>query len=153
MITIHDLANHRLKREARTGDDFKEAGLHILGGCKRCEATLASYNAYPSTTGYWLCKDCIGEDEGFETPEHFASFEKGQGLDGSIKQSIEARGMEGARNELERYQEVLEALCEMSNGEDRVLFVKAFKRIQGLLILVSRGQCPVCEVTNCICRI
>ncbi len=31
---------------------------------------LGAYNAYPSTSGYWRCADCIG-DTGFTTIEEF----------------------------------------------------------------------------------
>lgn len=61
MITIKELAEHRLKRPAVNGQDYLDAGLDIMGGCLRCEASLAAYNGYPSKSGYWCCKDCIGD--------------------------------------------------------------------------------------------
>lgn len=62
MITIQQLAEYRLGREAKTGDDFYDAGFEILGGCQSCGASIAAYNAYPSKSGYWKCADCIGDD-------------------------------------------------------------------------------------------
>ena len=66
MITILQLANHRLGQEARTAEDFALAGFHMIGGCSVCHATIAVYNAYPSHDGYWKCEDCIG-DTGWPT--------------------------------------------------------------------------------------
>jgi hypothetical protein len=60
-ITSLELASHRLEREARNGADFEEANIPIMGGCEGCGASLAAYNAYPSTTGFLRCSDCIGE--------------------------------------------------------------------------------------------
>lgn len=60
-VTILAIAAHRLGRTPVTGGDFEEAGLAIMGGCAGCGATLAAYNAYPSTDGYWHCSDCIGD--------------------------------------------------------------------------------------------
>lgn len=65
-LTVLDLATQMLSRPARTGADFAEAGFDIMGGCARCEASIAAYNAYPSTSGYWRCAGCIDED-GFRT--------------------------------------------------------------------------------------
>ena len=63
--------------KAKTGDratytveDHRWAGVDILGGCQICAATIASYNAYPSTFGYWRCADCIAGD-GFATVEDY----------------------------------------------------------------------------------
>jgi hypothetical protein len=67
-ITIKDLASHRLGFEASNGQHFYDAGLDILGGCAGCEASLAAYNGYPSKSGYWKCKDCIGPN-GWDTVE------------------------------------------------------------------------------------
>jgi hypothetical protein len=61
MVTIMDLATHRLGRPASTEEDFREAGLSMFGGCV-CTATIAAYNAHPSKAGYWRCSDCIGTD-------------------------------------------------------------------------------------------
>jgi hypothetical protein len=68
-VTILTLAEHRLGREARTGADFTEAGLPIMGGCEGCGASIAAYNAYPSVTGYLRCADCIG-DLGYADAQH-----------------------------------------------------------------------------------
>ena len=66
-VTILELATFRLGREARNGADFEEAELPIMGGCQCCGATVAAYNACPSTSGYLRCAGgCIGED-GFAT--------------------------------------------------------------------------------------
>lgn len=68
-ITVLDLAVYRLGEapERMTGADFEKAGLPIFGGCQHCEASIAAYNAYPSTTGYLRCADCIG-DLGWDKP-------------------------------------------------------------------------------------
>jgi hypothetical protein len=73
MITVLQLANHILGREAITGDDFYEAGLPMMGGCGPCGASIACYNSHPSKTGYLLCEDCVG-DKGFETVEEAKAF-------------------------------------------------------------------------------
>jgi hypothetical protein len=54
-----------------SGADIAAVGLAILGGCCRCAATIAAYNAYPSKNGYWMCGDCIGEagEVGYATVE------------------------------------------------------------------------------------
>jgi hypothetical protein len=44
------------------------------GGCQGCQASIAVYNAYPSTSGYWRCADCIGTD-GFATVADFTAHE------------------------------------------------------------------------------
>jgi len=62
MITAMELAEFRLGREARTGTDFEEARIPIMGGCSVCGASIAAYNAYPARDGYWRCEDHIGED-------------------------------------------------------------------------------------------
>lgn len=53
-----------------SGAEFNRVGIPFMGGCQGCGATLAAYNAYPSTTGYWRCDMCIG-DMGFATVEAF----------------------------------------------------------------------------------
>jgi hypothetical protein len=67
-ITICDLADFRLGHKAENGQDFYDANLNIMGGCQVCHASIAAYNAFPSKTGYWRCKDCIG-DLGFHTAQ------------------------------------------------------------------------------------
>lgn len=61
MVTILQVAEHRLGRAATNGADFEEAGLAIMGGCMVCGASLAAYNGYPSRAGYWCCRGCLGE--------------------------------------------------------------------------------------------
>ena len=66
-ITILDLAKHRGAREGDgggiNGGEFDRVGLPIMGGCEVCGATIAAYNACPSTSGYLRCASgCIGED-------------------------------------------------------------------------------------------
>jgi hypothetical protein len=73
-ITVLMLAEFILGREARTGQDFADAGLPMLGGCELCGATIAAYNASPSRSGYLRCAEgCIG-DLGFDTVEAAAYF-------------------------------------------------------------------------------
>ena len=50
--------------------EFNRLGLPMFGGCQRCQASIAAYNAFPSKTGYLQCRDCIG-DIGFETAAEF----------------------------------------------------------------------------------
>lgn len=64
-----------LKAERINAEEFDKEGLPFFGGCKRCKATVASYNAYPSNIGYLMCKDCIGNN-GFMTPLEFEAFEQ-----------------------------------------------------------------------------
>ncbi len=73
-VTILDAA---MARGVKADDDGKisggaieDVGLPFMGGCQVCEATIAAYNACPSTSGYLRCQDCIRED-GFETTEEF----------------------------------------------------------------------------------
>lgn len=78
MITILQLAESRGLKKAEDGSstmgDFANVNLELIGGCARCGACIAAYNAFPSRIGYWLCEDCIGPDEGFETPAEFEAF-------------------------------------------------------------------------------
>lgn len=72
-ITVLDLA---FFRGAKATDDggitlgaIEAIGLPFMGGCARCGACIAAYNAAPSRIGYLLCAEgCIGED-GFATVE------------------------------------------------------------------------------------
>ena len=61
-------------KDLYTAEDCLASGVDILGGCQGCQATIAVYNAYPSTTGYWRCADCIGDD-GFATVAAFTAHE------------------------------------------------------------------------------
>ena len=70
-ITVLDLAKYRGATEvngAINGAEFERVGLPFFGGCEACEASIAAYNAYPSTSGYLRCRDCIGDD-GYPTVE------------------------------------------------------------------------------------
>ncbi len=59
-------------KDLYTAEDCLASGVDILGGCQGCHATIAAYNAYPSTSGYWRCADCIG-DHGYATVADFTS--------------------------------------------------------------------------------
>jgi hypothetical protein len=70
-ITILDYVKSVVgDKDFYTTEDCLASGVDVLGGCQRCSATLAAYNAYPSTTGYWRCAGCIGGD-GFATVADF----------------------------------------------------------------------------------
>jgi predicted RNA-binding Zn-ribbon protein involved in translation (DUF1610 family) len=74
-ITILDYVKSVIgDKDLYTAEDCLTAGVNIIGGCQGCEATLAVYNAYPSTTGYWRCAICIG-DLGFATVADFTAHE------------------------------------------------------------------------------
>lgn len=60
-VTIQQLAEHRISREAIVGADYEQANVAMLGGCECCGAALAAYNAYPARTGWWRCAGCIGD--------------------------------------------------------------------------------------------
>ena len=100
-LTILDIATAKLGRPARTGADFAEAGFAIMGGCAGCEASIAAYNAYPSTSGYWRCADCIGDD-GFRTLA---------GFDGWIAE-------EAARDAADRIPETMPRPCSYLLDDD-----------------------------------
>ncbi len=69
-ITIHDavLAEGATPDDGggMRGDQYTARGYALLAGCESCGATLAPYNAYPSTSGYIRCGDCLG-DNGYPT--------------------------------------------------------------------------------------
>jgi hypothetical protein len=80
-ITILDYVKSQIgEKDSYPAHDFYSVGVDITGGCEICGATLAAYNAYPSTSGYWRCADCIGTD-GFTTVEEFST--SGTGPDAS----------------------------------------------------------------------
>lgn len=54
-----------------SGAEFDRVGIPLLGGCQGCGESLGAFNGYPSTTGYWRCRGCLG-DRGFETVDAFA---------------------------------------------------------------------------------
>jgi hypothetical protein len=72
-VTILQLALYRLGLPADhpgslDGAQFEGVGLPIMGGCERCHASIAAYNAHPSLTGFLQCSDCIA-DLGYATVE------------------------------------------------------------------------------------
>jgi hypothetical protein len=77
-ITILDVALSRGVVEDSDGSvsasEFDRVGLPFFGGCQCCEASIAAYNMYPTTSGYVSCSDCLG-DRGFETVGEFEESE------------------------------------------------------------------------------
>ena len=74
-ITILDYVKSVVgDKDLYTAEDCLASGVDILGGCQRCHALIAVYNAYPSTSGYWRCAGCIGTD-GFATVADFTAHE------------------------------------------------------------------------------
>ena len=74
-ITILDYVKSVVgDKDLYTAEDCLASGVDILGGCQGCHATIACYNAYPSTSGYWRCADCIGND-GYATVAAFTAHE------------------------------------------------------------------------------
>jgi len=72
-ITILDYVKSVVgDKDLYTAEDCLISGVDILGGCQGCHATLGCYNAYPSTSGYWRCADCIGDD-GYATIVDFTA--------------------------------------------------------------------------------
>ena len=72
-ITILDYVKSVVgDKDFYTAEDCLTSGVEIIGGCQKCAATIAAYNAYPSTSGYWRCADCIG-DTGFATVADFTA--------------------------------------------------------------------------------
>ena len=70
-ITILDYVKSVVgEKDSYPAEDFSRLGVAIVGGCEGCTATIAAYNAYPSTSGYWRCADCIN-DNGFATVEEY----------------------------------------------------------------------------------
>jgi hypothetical protein len=74
-ITILDYVKSVVgEKDFYTAEDCLASGVDILGGCQGCQAAIACYNAYPSSSGYWRCADCIGQD-GFATVADFTGHE------------------------------------------------------------------------------
>lgn len=76
-ITILDVARARGAHEedgSINAGEFIRLGLPFFGGCLNCGATLGPYNSFPSTTGYIMCQDCLG-DAGFSTIDQFEQFD------------------------------------------------------------------------------
>ena len=75
-ITIHDavLAEGATPDDdsgGYRGDQYTARGYALLAGCEGCGATLAPYNAYPSTSGFIRCRDCLGADNGYPSVADF----------------------------------------------------------------------------------
>ena len=73
MITILDLAIFRGVK-VKEGDtvgvsagDIEDVGLPFMGGCQRCGACIAAYNAAPTSTGFLMCADGCAEGVGYDT--------------------------------------------------------------------------------------
>jgi hypothetical protein len=74
-ITILDYVKYVVgDKDTYSAEDCLTAGVDIMGGCQGCHAVIGCYNAYPSTSGYWRCADCIGDD-GFATVADFTACE------------------------------------------------------------------------------
>src|ERR1700751_947596 len=72
-ITILDYVKSVVgDKDFYTAEDCLASGVDILRGCQGCQATIAIYNAYPSTSGYWRCAECIG-GTGFATIAEFTA--------------------------------------------------------------------------------
>ncbi len=83
-ITILDYVRTRVgHKDSYPAEDFYSNGVDMLGGCEICGATIGPWNAYPSTSGYWRCSDCI-DDQGYDTT---ADFETAVGLTRDNKQA------------------------------------------------------------------
>jgi hypothetical protein len=72
-ITIWELAIHRgAKADSNggmSGMEIERVGLPFIGGCVRCGACIAAYNAAPTTTGFLACAHECAEDIGYDTVE------------------------------------------------------------------------------------
>ena len=74
-ITILDYVKSVVgDKDLYTVEDCLASGVDIMGGCQGCHAVIGCYNAYPSTSGYWRCADCIGDD-GYATVADFTAAE------------------------------------------------------------------------------
>jgi hypothetical protein len=74
-ITILDYVKSVVgDKDLYTEEDCLASGVDIMGGCQGCHAIIGCYNAYPSTSGYWRCADCIGQDGYATITEFTASF-------------------------------------------------------------------------------
>jgi hypothetical protein len=75
-VTCLDVALARGARRdengAITGSEFDRVGIPLFGGCLTCGASIAAYNAYPTTTGYLRCAGCVeSAGDGYETVRAF----------------------------------------------------------------------------------
>lgn len=77
-ITVLALAKFRGVKEDERGSinagQVYDVGLPFFGGCSRCHASIACYNACPSRDGYLKCRDCIDTEDGFATAEEANRF-------------------------------------------------------------------------------
>ena len=75
-ITILDVAIAMGANENNlTMGEFDRLGLPMIGGCQRCGACIAAYNASPSKSGYLMCANgCIGED-GFPSVKAYQAWQ------------------------------------------------------------------------------
>jgi hypothetical protein len=76
-LSILDIALAKgAKQDERGGinmGEFDRLDLPFFSGCQHCHASLGPYNAFPSTTGFIQCRDCI-EGDGFATVAAFDAF-------------------------------------------------------------------------------
>lgn len=76
-ITILDLALYRGARETDgrlDAGEIERVGLPFFGGCFVCHASIACYNAAPTTTGYLACANECADGRGFATVEEANEF-------------------------------------------------------------------------------
>jgi hypothetical protein len=77
-VSILDVAKARGVKESETGGislgEFERVGLPLFCGCS-CTASLAAYNAYPTTAGHTMCEGCVkGSEKGFLSVEAFEAW-------------------------------------------------------------------------------
>lgn len=54
---------------AYNGAELARVGFAMFGGCVSCGASVAAYNAHPTSCGYWRCSSCVEvARDGFATP-------------------------------------------------------------------------------------
>lgn len=78
-LTVYELALELGAEEIDgriDGAEFARLGLPVFAGCGRCGASLAAFNAFPSSTGFIRCGDCI-DGLGFATVEEFRRYSDG----------------------------------------------------------------------------
>ena len=72
-ITILDYVKSVVgDKDTYTAEDFLTAASTCSAAARAATPRIACYNAYPSTSGYWRCADCIGET-GFATVADFTA--------------------------------------------------------------------------------
>jgi len=118
-ITILDYVKSKVgEKDSYPAEDFYSNGVELLGGCEHCHATIAGYNAYPSTSGYWRCADCIG-GAGFATVEEFERAESGN--DGAISWLLRLRQLQAEGSDFDSA--LAQANAEAGLGLDSELVV------------------------------